>query len=303
MQRVVSLLPSSTEIVCALGAADRLVGRSHECDFPPEIADRPVLTRARVDPSAASAAIDRQVRTLVESGLSVYEVNAEKLRELAPDLILTQTLCAVCAVTPSDLEAAVAEWTGAAPHILSLEPQSLEDVWLDIARVGDALGLSRRSRELGAELRSRMDAVARRAQAQGELPRVACIEWLDPLMMAGNWMPELVELAGGENVLGEAGEHSDPVDWETLESVDPDVILLLPCGLSLERTREEASALADRVSWRALRAVRERRVFLLDGHQYFNRPGPRLVESLEILAEVLHPAAFVRRHGSAWAPL
>jgi iron complex transport system substrate-binding protein len=303
MQRVVSLLPSSTEIVCALGAADRLVGRSHECDFPPAIADRPVLTRTRVDASAASAVIDLQVRSLVERGLSVYEVDAEKLRELAPDLILTQTLCAVCAATPSDLDAAVAEWAGARPRIVSLEPQSLEDAWLDIARVGDALGLSRRGRELGAELRARVDAVARLAQAQGELPRVACIEWLDPLMAAGNWMPELVELAGGENVLGDAGEHSAWIDWETLKSVDPDVVLLLPCGFSLERTREEVSGLTDRADWHELRAVRERRVYLLEAHQYFNRPGPRLVESLEILAEVLHPAAFGRRHKRAWEQL
>lgn len=299
-----SLLPSSTEIVCALGAGPLLVGRSHECDFPASVLSLPALSQARIEAAGTSLEIDREVRALVERALSVYRVDAERLRELAPDLILTQTLCAVCAVTPSDLESALRAWTGSRPRILSLEPARLDDVWRSVALVAEALDVRERGRELLLELRERVDAIAKRAAGAASRPRVACIEWIDPLMAAGNWMPELVELAGGRSLFAAAGEHSPWIEWDALREADPDVVLALPCGFSLERTRCELEALRTRADFAQLRAVRSRRVFALDGNQYFNRPGPRLVESLEILVEILHPELFDFGHaGQGWQQL
>ncbi len=302
MQRTVSLLPSSTEIACAVGAAGSLVGRSHECDFPQEVSVLPVLTAPRIDVEAPSGVIDRDVKRLVEQSLSLYQVDAERLRELAPDVILTQTLCEVCAVTPRDLAQAVREWTGTPPTIVSLAPNRLEDVWTDVLRVGQALGCEKQARRLVAELRRRVDRLTERAEKLSPRPRVACVEWIDPPMAAGNWMPELVARAGGENLFGRAGEHSPWLSWEELRDSDPDVLLVLPCGFGLERTRQEMGPLVARHDWAALRAVRGHRVYLLEGNQYFNRPGPRLVESLEILCEVLYPEHFELGHrGSGWA--
>ncbi len=303
MPRTVSLLPSSTEIACAVGAAGSLVGRSHECDFPPEVAALPVLTAPRIEVEAASGVIDREVKQLVEQGLSLYRVDAERLRELAPEVILTQTLCEVCAVTPQDLAEAVASWTGVPPTIVSLAPNRLDDVWTDVLCVGQALGCEERARTFVAELRQRVERLAEQAEKLTPRPRVACIEWIEPLMAAGNWMPELVARAGGENLLGRAGEHSPWMSWAELRGADPDVLLVLPCGFDLERTRREMGALVARAEWAELRAVRAGRVYLLEGNQYFNRPGPRLVDSLEILCEVLHPEHFESvHHESGWTP-
>ena len=309
MQAVASLLPSITEIVCALGCRDRLVGRSHECDFPADVTALPVLTAPKLDTSATSRAIDDRVKGLVRDGLSVYRVDAEKLRELAPDLVLTQDQCEVCAASLGDVEKALAEWsgrtgrTGVRPRVLSLHPQTLGDVWRDIARVADALGVAERGRELCEELSTRVTEVAEKTQRVRPHPSVACIEWIDPLMAAGNWVPELVTLAGGRNLLGESGAHSPWLELEALAAADPDVLVVLPCGFDVARSRRELPALSGTEAWQALRAVRERRVFLTDGNQYFNRPGPRLVESIEILAEILHPDLFPARHrGTGWEP-
>ncbi len=303
MPRTVSLLPSSTEIACAVGAARSLVGRSHECDFPAEVSALPVLTAPRIDVEATSGVIDREVRQLVEQGLSLYHVDAERLRELAPEVILTQTLCEVCAVTPQDLAQAVASWIGHPPTIVSLAPNRLDDVWADVLHVGQALGCEERARVFVSELRARVHQLTERANKLTPRPRVACIEWIDPLMAAGNWVPELVARAGGENLFGRAGEHSPWLTWEELRGADPDVLLVLPCGFDLERTRQEMGPLAAQTGWARLRAVRSGRVHLLEGNQYFNRPGPRLVESLEILCEVLHPEHFESGHrDSGWVP-
>ena len=303
MQRIVSLLPSSTEIVCALGLGPRLVGRSHECDFPPEVADLPACTEPRLDTGASSAEIDRDVRALVRDGLSVYRVDPERLRSLRPDVILTQEQCEVCAATPRDLEAALADWLDAPPHVLSLAPATLADVLRDVECVARCLGVEARGCGLVDRLVERISAIGERSGG-GPRPRVACLEWTDPLMGAGHWVPELVSLAGGRPVLGSHGQRSPWTSLEALAEADPDVVVVMPCGLDLSRTRRETAALATRPLFAELRARREGRVALTDGHQYFNRPGPRLVESLEILAEILRPASFDFGHrGRAWQPL
>jgi iron complex transport system substrate-binding protein len=301
MPRIVSLIASSTEIVCALGFGDQLVGRSHECDFPPWVQRLPVCTGPKFATDGTSYEIDQRVKAILAEGLSVYRVDAERLRALAPDVIVTQSQCEVCAVSLRDVEQAVCEWIESRPRIVSLEPYALADVWRDIATVATALGAAQRGVELVTRLRRRMEKIVEPARGLRERPSVAVVEWIDPLMAAGNWMPELVEMAGGVNLFGEAGKHSPWMTIEELADRDPDWILVIPCGFDLERTRADMPALAARPEWMRLRAVRERRVVLGDGNQYFNRPGPRLVESLEILAEFLHPEAFQFGHrGSGW---
>ena len=303
--RTVSLLPSTTEIACALGFRDALVGRSHECDHPADVAGLPVLTSAKLDPGASSRAIDDRVKQLVHDGLSIYDVDAEKLRELAPELILTQSQCDVCAASEEDVERAVGEWTDERPRVVSLAPQTLDDVWADIVRVAEAFGAPERGRDLATRLTDRITALGQRAtRANGERPRVACIEWIDPLMAAGNWVPELLHRAGAEPLFGTPGEHSPWLEWDDLVEADPDAILLMPCGFDIARTRAELAPLVNREGFAELRAVREARVFLLDGNAYFNRPGPRLVESLEILCQALHPGVFGGAHrGTGWQTL
>jgi iron complex transport system substrate-binding protein len=299
--RVVSLIASSTEMVCALGCEDRLVGRSHECDVPESVRALPACSEPRLDASRPSRDIDVSVRSILEQALSVYRVDAARLRELRPDLVITQTLCDVCAVSLGDVEAALLEWTGSRPSLLALQPASLLDVWDDIERVAAALRVEDRGRALRRELEGRVQAIAARAARVGSRPAVACVEWIDPLMAAGNWMPELVALAGGRNLFGEAGRHSPGMTWDGLVAADPDTIIVLPCGFDLERTAREAETLRRLPGWERLRAARAGRVVLADGHLFFNRPGPRLVESLEILAEVLHPDEFRFGHeGRGW---
>lgn len=304
VQRIASLLPSCTEIACALGFESALVGRSHECDFPPSVGRLPVLTEPKLDRSAPGAEIDQRVKELVSLGLSVYRVDAEKLRELRPSLILTQDQCEVCAASLADIEGALAAWLGDRPPVLSLSPATLGDVWDDIQRVAEALGSPERGRSLRRKLSDRLSDLTERVRSAPDRPRVACLEWIVPLMGAGNWMPELVSLAGGAPLFGEVGRHSPWLEWMALRDADPDVIVVLPCGFDLARTREELPPLLSRPGWKELRAVRDGRVFLVDGNQYFNRPGPRLVDSLELLTEMLHPNRSGTEHrGTAWAPL
>lgn len=300
MQRVVSLLPSLTEIVHALGAGERLVGRSHECDFPPGVERLPALTEPAFEPQGTSRAIDSRVRELVEHGLAVYRVDAERLRGLAPELVLTQDTCAVCAASLEDVERAVAEWVGGSPRILSLAPERLADVWGDVRRVAEALDLSERGEELAGALEARGAKVGARSRSLPRI-RVACLEWLDPLMTAGHWLPELVTLAGGEPLFGRPGARSETLAWEALREADPDALVVTPCGFDLARTRAELPALTERPGYETLRAVRAGRVYLADGNAYFNRSGPRLAESVEILAEMLHPEHFTFGYeGTAW---
>ena len=302
--RIASLLASATEIVCELGFRDSLVARSHECDWPAGIEILPAVTAPKIDVRASSSTIDRDVRELVTDALSVYRVDAERLRELAPDVIVTQTQCEVCAVSLSDVERALAAWTGARPAVVSLEPNALADVWRDVRRVAAALDAPERGEALVALLEARMEAVSDRARALAARPTVACVEWIEPLMAAGNWMPELVERAGGVNLFGDAGKHSPWLTWEALAAADPDVVLIMPCGFDVPRTRAELGPLVERNGWEELRAVRGGRVAIADGVAYFNRPGPRLAESLEILAEILHPGELdFGWRGRGWEPL
>jgi iron complex transport system substrate-binding protein len=302
--RVASLLASATEIVAALGARDLLVARSHECDFPHNVATLPVVTAPKLDTSRPSAAIDRDVKSLLERALSVYHVDPERLRDAAPHVIVTQTQCEVCAVSPRDVEEALVAWTGERPRIVSLTPNALADIYDDIERIADAIGRPQDGRTLTGSMRERIEQIAARAKEITTRPSVACIEWIDPLMAAGNWMPELVELAGGRNLFGEAGRHSPWMTFEALIAADPDMILVLPCGFDIARSRAELPVLTDRPEWRRLRAVAQNRIYVCDGNQYFNRPGPRLVDSLEILAEILHPNHFRFGHeGTGWVRL
>jgi iron complex transport system substrate-binding protein len=299
--RIVSLIPSATEIVAALGFADRMVGRSHECDFPHGVEALPPLTRPKLEVEGTSAEVDARVKELIERGLAVYQVDAERLRALDPDLIVTQDQCQVCAASLADVEAATRGWTGRPVRIVSLNPMSLDDVWRDIGKVAEALGVASEGSRLVEGLKRRMAAIAARAAQARARPRLAMVEWIEPLMSGGNWMPTLIEMAGGENLFGTAGEHSPWLEWEALKSADPDVIVVAPCGLDVARIRADVPALAARPGWRGLRAVRAGRVYFADGNQYFNRPGPRLAETLEILAEMLHPALFDFGHkGRAW---
>jgi iron complex transport system substrate-binding protein len=302
--RIVTLLPSATEIVCALGFEAQLAGRSHECDFPSSVARVPALTEPKFNPEGTSAEIDQRVKKIVGDALSVYRVDAPRLRELRPDVIVTQSQCEVCAVSEREVEAAVAQWLGARPKIVSLAPYSLNDIFTDMQRVADELDAHARGTELVQRLRARLAKIAEKARTASERPRVATIEWIDPLMAAGNWMPTLVEMAGATNLFGKAGEHSPWMKFDELAANDPDVILIAPCGFNMDRAAQDLPVLTSRADWGNLKAVRSRRVFMADGNQYFNRPGPRIAESLEILAEIVHPKLFRFGHeGAGWRRL
>ena len=290
--RIVSLLPSATEIACALGFADALVGRSHECDFPEDVCDLPVCTAPKIDPHGSGEEIHRAVSALVEERLSVYRVDGELLRELDPTHVLTQVHCEVCAVSLGEVEASLSSWPGARPRVVALSAASLSDVFADFERVARALGVPGRGRALEGRMRSRMNAIAVLARELPRRPRVAAIEWLSPPMAAGNWMPEIVGMAGAVNLFGVSGRHSSWISWSEVAAADPDAVLVFPCGFSVSRVRCEAEALRVDDGFRALRASRGGTVLLCDGQQYFNRPGPRLVETLEIVAEALHPETF-----------
>jgi len=299
--RIVSLISSATEIIHALGQTPNQAGRSHECDFPPEVAALPVCTKPTIDIHADSREIDCAVKDRVRNALSVYEVFDDVLERLQPTHIITQTQCEVCAVSLRDVERSVASRLASRPQIVSLTPNSLADVWDDIRRVACSLDIAERGRDVVAQLQARMHAISDQARAAGERPRVACIEWQEPLMSAGNWMPELVEMAGGVDLLGEPGKHSGYLTWTELVKADPEVIIVAPCGFDLARTEQQMYWLTDRPEWSKLRAVRNGRVYLGDGNQYFNRPGPRLLETLQILSEILHPEAFKPSfQGAGW---
>ncbi len=293
--RIVSLIASATEIVDALGLGEFQVGRSHECDHPAAIKNLPVCTAPRFDISGDSREIDRRVRQTLREAPSVYRVFDDILESLGPTHILTQTQCQVCAVSLADVERALSNRFTTRPAVVALEPNSLADLRNDIMRVARACGVESRGAALVASIDGRMLKIAALARATGKHPRVALIEWQEPLMAAGNWMPELVAMLGAENLFGRAGAHSPWMNFEDLVAADPDAIVVAPCGYDLERTRAEMHWLEGRPEWPRLGAVRQGQVFLADGNQFFNRPGPRVVETLEILAEVLFPEAFAPR--------
>jgi len=299
--RVVSLLASATETVVALGCEDRLVGRSHECDYPSRITRLPICTSAKINVHAPSVEIDRQVKSLLAQAVSIYAIDAERLAQLKPDLVITQTQCDVCAVSLRDVEQALCHLVGSQPRLVSVEPNDLAGIWTSINQIADALGVPEQGTRLVAQLQERIDSIRRRFAGAAARPGVACIEWIDPLMAAGNWVPELVEAAGGINLFGTAGKHSPWMTWEELAARDPEVIIVMPCGWDIARSRDAMHSLTERPGWHDLRAVKNGRVALTDGNQFFNRPGPRVVESVEILAEILHPqSADFGHRGSGW---
>ena len=303
MLRIIPLFASATEIVHALGLGPYQVGRSHECDFPLSVRELPVCTRPSFAIDGSSAEIDRLVKDTLRSAASVYEVLPGSLDLLRPTHIVTQTQCKVCAVSLDDVERALKESVASRPVVVALEPNSLDDIFEDIHRVARACGVEAEGKRLEKTLKQRMAAIAAQASRAATRPRVACIEWHEPLMAAGTWVPELIALANAENLFGTAGAHSPWMTWEQLAASDPDVIITMPCGFDLRRTAEEMHWLTARQGWRELRAVRNGEVYLADGNQYMNRPGPRIVESLQILAEILHPKLFSRAlQGIAWEP-
>jgi iron complex transport system substrate-binding protein len=287
--RVVSLIASSTELLHALGAGDLQVARSHECDYPESVKKIPAITRPKFNVEGSSAEIDTRVKTLVEQGLSVYEVDAAALDEARPDVILTQDQCQVCAVSLADVERAVCEITHSNPLIVSMRPHTMADIYRDIARVADAIGRPKAGGELIASMQGRLAAISALVASEPK-KRLAFIEWVDPPMSGGHWMPELIADAGGISLFGETGQSSPWITWKDVAKADPDVIVVAPCGYDIEVTRREVRPLVSYEVWQELRAVRTGQVFLADGNAYFNRPGPRLVESAEILAEIMHPA-------------
>ncbi len=304
MPRILSLIPSSTEIVCALGFENQLIGRSHECDFPSSVQTLSSCTAPKFKVEGTSAEIDQRVKSILKNALSVYQIDEKKLQQMQPDIIITQAQCEVCAVSLKDVENAVCEWVESRPQIVSLEPNQLSDIWKDFINIAEALGVKEQGHELVSQLKQRMNKIAQKTINFPQKPTVVCIEWIEPLMSAGNWMPELIEMGGGINLFGVAGEQSPWMTWEQLLEANPDVILVMPCGFNLARSKAEMSSLSQKPEWSQLNAVQNQQVYLTDGNQYFNRPGPRLVESLEIIAEILHPAHFDFYHQqSGWEQL
>jgi iron complex transport system substrate-binding protein len=302
-ERIVSLLPSSTEIVYALGLGQKLVGVTHECDFPPEARRKPQLTASTLPDAANSAEIDRHVRRSLHQGSSLYSLDAELLERLAPDLIVTQELCEVCAVS-YEIVARAAKRLRGDPRIVSLEPSSLEDVYANIGTVAELTGTAQTGLELVAALRARAERL-RAAVAGRPRPRTLVLEWTDPPMSGGHWTPGLVQLAGGEPILANPGANSQTLAWEAIAAADPDVVIVTPCGFDLARTQRAAAELDTNPLWRGLRARRGGHIYAIDGNAYVNRPGPRLLDSAELFATTLFGAGYFdeSRDPLAWAPI
>jgi iron complex transport system substrate-binding protein len=287
--RICSLLPGATEIACALGLADEIVGISHECDFPAAARAKPVMVKSRIDPTKiGSGEIDRQVGDLLRSKQSLYALDEKLFKDSEPDIILTQGLCDVCALGYNDVVQA-ARSLPRDPRIVSLDPHCLADILNDVLRIGEATDRSRQAESLVQELKLRIKAVRDRTARSASQPRVACLEWFDPFYIAGHWVPEMIQIAGGNDILGTAGNPSFKIEWDALIASQPDVLILMPCGFDLDRTVRESSLLKNRSAWQSLPAVRDGRIFAVSGTDYFSRPGPRLVDGLEILSQVIHP--------------
>lgn len=296
-QRIVSLLPSATEIICGLGWQDQLVGISHECNWPPCIRHLPRVTRSNVNSSADSLQIDEQVKTLLAAGQSLYDVDVELLTSLGPDVILTQSQCDVCAVSyESVVELVEGHSALNGASLIALNPNSIDDVLDDIVHVGNVLGTTAAALQYRAALQQRIDLVVANRAPKGQRPRVLIIEWTDPLMIAGNWTPQLVDLAGGQYGLAEPGKHSRYVTWDEVIAFAPGVVVVAPCGFNEERSRAELNRLEKSARWHEIPASKAGQTHAVDGDAFFNRPGPRLVDSIEMLARFL--SAEANRMGS-----
>ncbi|RYU86870.1 cobalamin-binding protein [Mucilaginibacter terrigena] len=300
-QKIVSLLPAATEIVCALGLEASLVGRSHECDYPESIKHLPICSEANFSNGLSSADIDVKVKEILADALSVYTVKREVIKELSPDVVITQAQCEVCAVSLTEVEQALENYLDKQAQIISLQPNSLNDIFNDIKAVAKALNVEDTSERLLEDLNERVDIIRHKLKFMENKPTVACVEWLEPMMISGNWIPELVSIAGGTPILAQAGKHSPYVSWDNIRENDPEIILLMPCGFSIERTMREINILLEQPGFADLKAVKSNRIYIADGNQYFNRPGPRVVDSVEILAEIIHPKQFAFGYeGTGW---
>ena len=300
-KRIVSLLPSCTEIICKLGYRKHLVGISHECDYPNSISGLPVLTKARLSPEGTSIEINQSVTDLLQRGLSVYDVDASLLKSLSPDIIVTQAQCEACAVSLDQVQDIVSNWTLNQTEIISLEPNTLNEVWLGFDIIAKTMDAPESSSILKSEINERFKLLKDKLKGTEQKPTVLCIEWIEPIMVAANWVPELVGLAGGRNVMSVSGTDSNFCSWDEIKQTNPDIIIMMPCGFGIKRTLEDIHYLQNRKGWQELKAVKENKVFVVDGNQYFNRPGPRLVDSAEILAEIIHPEYFERKYPEdAW---
>ena len=301
MARIASLTPNATEIIAALGALSQLVVRSHACDYPPSVCSLPVCTKVNIDTTVPSSDIDQSIKDLLSGAFSIYEIDVPLLKTAAPDIILTQSQCDICAVSEAELSGVLGDWFHHGVDIVSLKSNQLTDIWQDITNIAEVVDANDRGRELISKIRVNMTTIDKKCAALQSRPRVACIEWIAPLMAAGNWVPELVSMAGGINLFGEIGTHSPWMDWEELKNSDPDVIIVMPCGFDLKRCRAELFTLANSPGWEELSCVKTGDVYLVDGNQYFNRSGPRISQSLEIIAEILHPHEFEPKYkGSGW---
>ena len=302
-QRVLSLLSSTTEIIYALGCGDRLVGRSHECDYPEEVSELPICTIPKFDVDGTSREVDDEVKSLVQSALSIYYINEKLLKELKPDIIFTQSQCEVCAVSVSDVENALKNITGLSSRVISVEPNSVEDIFNDILTIAEILNVRKKGKELVELIKAKIDSTEKIVY-QKSSPSVAAIEWIDPLMAAGNWVPQLIRVAGGKNLFGEAGKHSPWMKYNDLVEQDPEIIIVMPCGYDIKKSLIEIKTLESKKRWGSLKAVRNRNVYITDGNQFFNRPGPRIIESLEILLEIIHSDFSESKHiDSGWIKL
>jgi iron complex transport system substrate-binding protein len=304
-ERIVSLLASATEILACLGLLEQIKAVSHECDYPAEVADKPKVTRSRLSRSLSSQAIDDAVRQQLAAGQSLYQLDEEEICRIEPDLIVTQAQCDVCAVEYQAVMALVESHSSLAETtVLALNPSTLDEILEDIVRVGQVVGRVDESKRLVASLRERMKAIQVKLAGQPRV-RVACIEWTEPIMLAGNWIPDLISMAGGQSQLAEAGVHSTYGSWQDIVELDPEVIVVAPCGFDLQRSQQEAEALPAWDHWDQLSAVRDERVFVMDGNALLNRSGPRVVETIEVLAHLFHPQHVAppegdSRQGIAW---
>ena len=296
--RICSLLPSATEVIALLGLTDDLVGISHECDYPPSVRSLPVMVEPMVPPHGlTSADIDAQVSKLVASGQRLYRLKEHLLRQAQPDLIVSQDLCHVCAVTPDQLYETLRSMPRQ-PTVLTLNPKTIHDVIDDVVRIGNAVNRSAEGHQLATELRVRLEAVHTRIQRIAHCPRVVCIEWLSPLYVAGHWVPEMVQLAGGQDVLAQPGSASRVITWDEVLAVAPDVLIVMPCGFSVERTQTELFRMMEQQGRWGLSSELAQRTFLVDASSYFSRPGPRLIDGIELLSAILHPSDHDHIHES-----
>lgn len=300
--RIISLISSATEIVNSLQCSDNLVGISHECDYPDFIKWLPVCSEPRFDVNGKSIEIDQNIKSLLQEALSIYRVKEDTIRKLKPDIIITQSQCDVCAVNIKDVRIAIEQAIGIYPEIISLSPTCLEDIWNDILELGIVLGKESIAKNVVKNIKNDISIISKKNKDKDPVS-VGCIEWIEPLMFAGNWVPEIVQIAGGKSLFGVAGKHSNWSKYEELYQCDPDKIIFMPCGYDINKTKVELSNLRHDVRWNSLKAVKTDEVYLTDGNQFFNRPGPRLLESIKIMDDIINNSNVYNFKNHGWRRL